>query len=116
MNICADCHVLCRDVCPKCGRSKHIRPTGSDETVLLMVLSPMQSLFVEPILDESGIPYSRPGTMTSILTTHWGNGFESNRYYVPLAAYEQAREFITDAFGDNEEIMRALHEFDLTEE
>lgn len=113
MNICTNCRVLCGESCPKCGKSRTVRKVQDDEPVLLMVLSPMQSLFVEPILEESGVPFSRPGTMTTLLTNRWGGGFESNRYYVPYAAYGKAREILTDAFGDNEEVMQALHEFDI---
>lgn len=115
-NICPNCHVLCTDICPKCGRRRGLRAVDDGEPVLLMILEPTLALLAEPVLEDSGIPYSCPGTLTSMLTNRWGSGFESKRYYVPYRARAAARALMTDAFGESPEIMRALHEFDLNED
>ena len=112
MKICAKCHVLCREICPVCGRSKHLREPQETEPVLLITATAVQALLIEPILADSGIPYSRPGTLSSALNLGNGMMLEANRFYVPCAALEKARELLEEVFGEDEEIMKALRELD----
>ena len=112
MKICSKCHVLCGESCPVCGRSKHLREAQETEPVLLITVSAVQALLIEPILADSGIPYSRPGTFSTAMNLGSGMMLEANRFYVPCAALEKARELLEEVFGEDEEIMRALHEFD----
>ena len=70
--ICTRCHILCREICPKCGSRKHLRPAEDNEPVLLIVLTAMQSMLVEPILAESGIPYYKQGMVGGALAAQVG--------------------------------------------
>ncbi len=113
--ICKKCHVICRDACPICG-GKRLRAPEENEPVLLMVLTAMQSMLVEPILQDSGIPFSKMGTLGGALSMYGGMMSETNRFYVPFSAYERSREVIIDVFGEDPEIMRALNEFNPEED
>ena len=112
MKICSRCHVLCKELCPVCDSAKHLREMQDTEPVLLITASAVQAMLIEPILSDSGIPYSRPGTLSSALNLGSGMMLEANRFYVPCAALAKARELLEEVFGEDEEIMKALHEFD----
>ena len=112
MKICSKCHVLCRELCPVCDSAKRLREAQDTEPVLLITASAVQAMLIEPILSDSGIPYSRPGTISSALSLGSGMMLEANRFYVPCAAFDKARELLEEVFGEDEEIMKALHEFD----
>lgn len=112
MMICDKCHVLCSKACPICGSSRRLRAPEENEPVLLVVLTAMQSMLVEPILEDSKIPYSRVGMIGGGLTAQVGMMREIYRYYVPYAAYAHCRALIEDVFGEDREIMKVLHEFD----
>lgn len=114
--ICTRCHVLCREVCPKCGSRKHLRAPEDNEPVLLIVLTAMQAMLVEPILKESGIPYYKQGMVGGALAAQVGMMREVYRYYVPHSAYEACRARIEEVFGEDETLMRLLHEFDIETE
>lgn len=89
--ICTRCHVLCRNVCPKCGSRKHLRAPEDNEPVLLIVLTAMQAMLVEPILEESGIPYYKQGMVGGALAAQVGMMREVYRFYVPIIACSTAR-------------------------
>lgn len=108
--ICRKCHVICEGECPICGKKRLYEPEDN-EPVLLMTISAFQAMFVEPILQATGIPYSRSGTFGAARSMVRGMMHEIYRFYVPFAALEKSREAIVNVFGENEEIMRALNEF-----
>lgn len=110
--ICTRCHVHCRDVCPKCGSRKHLRAPEDNEPVLLIVLTAMQAMLVEPILEESGIPYYKQGMVGGALAAQVGMMREVYRFYVPHSAYAACRDLIEQVFGEDETLMHLLHEFD----
>ena len=110
------CHVLCEAQCPKCGSKRHLRAPEENEPVFLIALTAMQAMLVEPILKESGIPYSRQGTVGGALAAQVGMMREVYRYYVPHSAYEACRARIEEVFGEDETLMRLLHEFDVETE
>ena len=113
--ICTRCHVLCRDVCPRCGSRKHLRAPEDNEPVLLIVLTAMQAMLVEPILEESGIPYYKQGMVGGALAAQVGMMREVYRFYVPHSAYAACRDLIEQVFGEDETLMHLLHEFDEVE-
>ena len=113
--ICGKCRVLCSKVCPICGKIGKLRPVEAGEPVLLITLTHMQALLVEPLLMDAKIPYTRPATLLSSLTTQWGTMLDSYRFYVPYEKRDEARALIEEVFGEDESIMHALHEFDLPE-
>lgn len=110
--ICSKCHVLCADVCPKCGSSRHLRAPEENEPVLLIVLTAMQAMLVEPVLAESGVPFFKQGVVGGALAAQVGMMREIYRYYVPHSAYEKCRALIEDVFGEDDALMKLLHEFD----
>ena len=112
--ICTNCHVLCKEVCPICGKSKRLREPEASDLVFLMTLSSIKSMmFVEPLLDDNGIVYHRVGTLGYGLTSRWGAKGEMYRYYVAYADFDRVRNLVEEIFGEDEEIMHSLHEFDL---
>lgn len=113
MQICSKCQLLCEELCPKCGSAKHLRNYEENEPALLIVLTAMQALLVEPILAESGVPYIKKGQVGGALTVQVGMMRELYRFYVPCAALERCRRLIEEVFGEDEDIMRLLHEFDV---
>lgn len=110
--ICTRCHVLCAEVCPKCGSRKHLRAPEDNEPVLLIVLTAMQAMLVEPILAESGVPYYKQGMVGGALAAQVGVMREVYRFYVPHSAYAACRDLIEQVFGEDETLMHLLHEFD----
>ena len=110
--ICTRCHVLCAAVCPKCGSRKHLRAPEDNEPVLLIVLTAMQAMLVEPILAESGVPYYKQGMVGGALAAQVGMMRGVYRFYVPHSAYAACRDLIEQVFGEDETLMHLLHEFD----
>lgn len=113
MQICGKCQLLCEGVCPKCGSAKHLRGYEGNEPALLIVLTAVQAMMVEPILAESGVPYIKKGEAGGALAAQVGMMREIYRFYVPCAALERCRSLIEEVFGEDEGIMRLLHEFDV---
>ena len=110
--ICSKCHVLCEGSCPVCGSAKHLKAAEPNEPAHLITLSAMQTMLVEPILADSGVPYFKQGSVGGALTAQVGMMREVFRFFVPVAGREKCRELIETVFGEDEKIMRLLHEFD----
>ena len=113
--ICSRCHVLCKDVCPKCKSSRFLQEVTAEEPVLLIFLTAMQSMLVEPIIADSDIPYFKKGLYGGALAMHAGAMREVYSYYVSYADYEKCRSLLEEVFGEDESIMQLLHEFDSEE-
>ena len=110
--ICDKCRVLCEGVCPKCGSRRHLREPEENEPVLLIALTAMQAMLVEPIIEGSGVPYYKQGMIGGALAAQVGMMREIYRFYVPHSAYEGCRALIEEVFGEDEALMALLHEFD----
>ena len=113
--ICSRCHVLCKDVCPKCGHSRFLQEVSAEEPVLLIVLTAMQAMLVEPIIADSCIPYYKKGLYGGALAMHAGAMREVFSFYVSYADYGKCRSLLENVFGEDESIMQLLHEFDVEE-
>ena len=113
--ICDKCHVLCKDVCPRCGTGRYLKEVSTNEPVLLIVLTAMQAMLVEPVIAESGIPYYKKGLYGGALAMQAGFMREIFSFYVSHAEYEECRSLLEDVFGEDKELMRLLHEFDCEE-
>lgn len=116
MKICSKCRVLCKDICPKCQTAKHLQVPEENEPALLIVLTAMQSMLVEPVLAESGVPYFKKGMVGGALAAQVGMMREIYSFFVPCSGLEKCRAQIEEVFIEDEDIMRALHEFDMKEE
>jgi len=112
MNICDKCRALCRESCPICESRRRVRTLKPDDHVFLCTLTAMQTMFVEPVLKDSGIPYLKQGLLGAGLSASWGMMLESNKIYVPYAAYDRCRALMEEVFGEDEDIMRLIHEYD----
>ena len=110
--ICSKCRVLCETVCPVCGSAKRLREPEPNEPAHLITLSAMQAMLVEPVLADSGVPYFKQGSVGGGLTAQVGMMREIFRFFVPASARETCARAIEDVFGEDETIMRLLHEFD----
>ena len=110
--LCSRCHVLCGDVCPVCGSAKRLKAAEPNEPAHLITLSAMQAMLVEPILADTGVPYFKQGSIGGGLTAQVGMMREMFRFFVPVSGRERCRELLEDVFGEDERIMRLLHEFD----
>ena len=114
--ICDKCHVLCEGVCPRCGSRRHLRVPEENEPVFLIALTAMQAMLMEPILEDSGVPYYKQGMIGGALAAQVGMMREVYRFYVPHSAYESCRALIEAVFGEDEALMALLHEFDACKE
>ena len=110
--ICSRCRVLCEEVCPLCGRTKYLREPEPNEPAHLITLSGMQTMLIEPVLEETGIPFFKQNTVGSGLTTYTGPMRGMYRFFVPASARERCVQALEDVFGEDETIMGLLHELD----
>lgn len=110
--ICSKCRVLCEGICPLCGKTKHLREPEPNEPALLFTLSAMQTMLVEPVLEEAGVPYFKQNIVGNGLTTYTGFMGGTYRFFVPASARRKCAEAIENVFGEDREIMALLHEFD----
>lgn len=110
--ICSKCRVLCEGKCPVCESAKHLREPEPNEAVHLITLTAMQAMLVEPILAQTGVPYIKQGVLGGGLSAQLGMMLETFRFLVPLSGRERCRAAIEDVFGEDEQLMRLLHEFD----
>lgn len=113
MMYCPRCQRLCNEEkCPQCGKSKGLRLPKANDPVLLLAADYRQSLMVEPVLEESGIPYSRSDAMGWGLSLRMGSLLETISYFVPYSAYGACREQLEETFDSAGDILLALHEND----
>ena len=110
--ICSKCRVLCEEICPLCGSAKHLREAEPSEPAHLFTLNAMQAMLVEPVLSDIGVPYYKQNCAGSGLTTYTGTMRAIFRFFVPASAREKCARAIEDVFGEDEQLMRLLHEFD----
>ena len=108
---CPRCARLCVEKCPRCGRVRGLRAPSENDPVLLVELNVMQSLMVAPVLEESGIPYSRTDRM-GWATMGFGSMLESIGFYVPFSALEGARRHLESVFDEAGDILSALRTYD----
>lgn len=109
--ICSKCHVICDEVCPKCGKTKYLRSAEAQEPVLLMVITNVQRMFVEPVLQEEKIPYNCIGRMGGALTAYLGSMLETYSVFVPYEVYDAAYETLKNVFAEESDIIKAMDEF-----
>lgn len=91
-----------------CNRVRGLRPPRGNDPVRLLVTDVMQSMMLEPVLEESGIPYSRADQLGWSLTMKVGSRLDSIAYYVPYGAYDACRELLMQTFEPEGSILIAL--------
>lgn len=109
MRYCTKCEKLYDDAqsaCDNCGQVL-VEPKENDP-VLLIETDFMQSTMVEPLLEESKIPYSKIGKHGAGFTVWAGTMFEMYRFYVPYGAYQAGSELLASIFGEHDDVADEL--------
>ena len=88
------------DRCPECGGKKRIREIRDDDLCLLTERDMIWSEVTEDFLRQNDIPFLVKGRMGAGLAINVGPMFEKNRYYVPYAYLEKARDVIEAVFAE----------------
>ena len=57
MLYCPNCQRLCKSQCPSCSDTRSLRAPQPDDPVFLFIANEFQRMMVEPVLEESGLPY-----------------------------------------------------------
>ena len=107
---CPKCHLLCREECPKCGARRKLRAPEPEEPVLLIILTTMQAMLVEPVLQDNHIPYYKMGESGAALAVKVGMMRQIYRFYVSYSSYETSCSLIEQVFGEDETIIKLLNE------
>lgn len=105
---CPNCRRLCGARCPGCGEVRGLRAPRPDDPVLLLEANAMQRMMVEPVLEESGLPYWAVGQMGAALRAKVGAMYDACRFYAPWSDYEAEYAFLEDVFTDGGDILAAL--------
>ncbi len=109
MRYCESCQMLTSDAEPRCGAcGGALREPLPNDPALLFATDAMRATFVEPLLIDSGIPYSKRGDLGVGFTMRAGAMLESYRFFVPCGAYEEARALIESALGEDPAISETL--------
>lgn len=77
----------------ECGGKKY-REIKENDPVFLTMKDALTSSQIEPILTENNIPYLKTGRLGAGLALRIGPLFETYTFFVPLGAYEKAKELI----------------------
>ena len=92
--------------CPECAGE--LREPVENDPVLLVSVPSLQATFVEPLLQDTGIPYSKVGDLGVGFTMRGGDTLEMYRFYVPYGAYDKARELIGGTLGEDPVIVEGM--------
>lgn len=85
-----------------------LRPCKDNDPVLLVSVPYMKTLLIQPLLDESGIPYTMESDHGVGFAMRAGTLLETYRFYVPYGAYAQCRDLLISVFGEDGELMASL--------
>ena len=106
MLYCPKCQILAQEKCPVCGRkAREIQPT---DPVLLLMTDHLHAGMVEPVLDDSEIPYARIGSRGAGLTMYTSPALETYRFFVPYESLGRARQILQETFGEDRELMEHM--------
>ncbi len=109
MLYCSSCQRLAEGDCPNCGRkARKLREVQSNDPVHFFTGNYIQTSLVEPLLEESGIPYSKIDAHGAALATLTGDYLEQYLLIVPYAAYEKAVRLVDGTFGTDADFMRSV--------
>ena len=95
---CPNCHVLVRSTrCPICDK-KWLDKPSPDDYCFLAEKGAIWSGVLEDCLKQNSIPYLTQNTMGAGLTAKAGSMFETTKFYVRYAFYQQAKELEEELF------------------
>lgn len=109
MLYCEDCQRLIppgETECTDCGEP--LREARENDPVLFLTVPGMQAMLAEPLLEASGIPFSKVGELGAAFTMRAGGLLEMFRFYVPYGALAQAHDLIAGTFGEDPIMMEGL--------
>lgn len=109
MLYCEKCERLQRSelaACDACG--SELRQPRENDSVLLVVVGPGKIIFVEPLLEDAGLPYAKQATLGAGFTMRGGNILETYRIFVPYATLAQSQELLRSALGEDGDLMAAM--------
>lgn len=96
---CPNCHVLVHSTrCPICDK-KWLDEPSSDDYCFLTEKDAIWSGVLEDCLKQNSIPYLTQNTMGAGLTSKAGSMFETIKFYVRYAYYQQAKELDEEIFA-----------------
>ena len=107
------CGRLCIGKCPGCGRTRGLRSPGLTDPVRLTVASAVQSMLIEPILEQDGVVFERAGQMGAGLKLCAGAMMETYTYYVVFSDYERSRRLLEEVFDPEGDIAAELRRNDI---
>ena len=108
MLYCPNCQRLCKSRCPNCSDTRSLRTPKPDDPVFLFTANEFQRMMVEPVLDESGLPYWAVSQRGGALRAKLGAMDDTCRFYAPFASYEAVCQLLEDVFDDDGDILEAL--------
>lgn len=96
---CPNCHVLVRDTrCPVCDKRWLDEPKADDYCYLTEKDSVWAGV-LEDCLRKNAVPYLTQNTLGAGLTAKMGSMFETIKFYVRYAYYQQAKELEEELFA-----------------
>ena len=87
MLYCPNCQRLCKSQCPSCSDTRSLRAPQPDDPVFLFIANEFQRMMVEPVLEESGLPYWAVSQRGGALRAKLGAMGDTCRFYAPFASY-----------------------------
>ncbi len=108
MLYCPNCQRLCKSHCPNCSDTRLLRTPKPGDPVFLFTANEFQRMMVEPVLDESGLPYWAVSQRGGALRAKLGAMGDTCRFYAPFASYEAVCQLFEDVFDDDGDILEAL--------
>ncbi len=109
MLYCEKCERLTKQmnpICPHCKEALH-EPKDND-SVLLIELDFIHAELIASLLNDQGILFLKAGKRGAAFTLRGGTLLEEYRFLVPYDVYDKARNLVTEVFGEDEDIMKAL--------
>lgn len=95
---CPVCHILVRDTrCPVCGK-RWLEPPKAEDYCYLTEKDSLWAGVLEDCLRQNKVPYLTQNTMGAGLTAKVGSMFETVRFLVRYAFYQQAKELEEELF------------------
>lgn len=95
---CPNCHILVRNTrCPVCDKRWLDEPKADDYCYLTEKDSVWAGV-LEDCLRQNSIPYLTKNTLGAGMTSKIGSMFETVKFYVRYAYYQQAKELVEELF------------------
>ena len=88
------------DVCPLCGKRKHLRPARAEDLCFLAEKDQIWGEMLSDVLRQNNIPFLRKGAMGAAMALRAGPGQERYRFFVAYRDLRRARGAVEQLFGE----------------